>query len=57
LRRGRPAGRDGDAIGSERDLYVRVIAGALSGFTRPRYLVGYHAAAISPWSSFTVTTT
>jgi len=47
LRRGRPAGRDGDAIGSERDLYVRVIAGALSGFTRPRYLVGYDAAAVT----------
>jgi hypothetical protein len=34
---------------------ARVIAGALSGFTRPRYLVGYDAAAISLWSRLTPT--
>lgn len=34
---------------------ARVIAGALSGFTRPRYLVGYDAAAIALWSRFTPT--
>jgi NAD(P)-dependent dehydrogenase (short-subunit alcohol dehydrogenase family) len=32
---------------------ARVIAGALSGFTRPRYLVGYDAAAIALWSRLT----
>jgi NAD(P)-dependent dehydrogenase (short-subunit alcohol dehydrogenase family) len=34
---------------------ARVIVGALSGFTRPRYLVGYDAAAISLWSRLTPT--
>jgi NAD(P)-dependent dehydrogenase (short-subunit alcohol dehydrogenase family) len=34
---------------------ARVIAGALSGFTRPRYLVGYDAAAIALWSRLTPT--
>ncbi len=34
---------------------AKVIAGALSGFTRPRYLVGYDAAAISLWSRLTPT--
>jgi NAD(P)-dependent dehydrogenase (short-subunit alcohol dehydrogenase family) len=34
---------------------ARVIAGALSGFARPRYLVGYDAAAISLWSRLTPT--
>jgi NAD(P)-dependent dehydrogenase (short-subunit alcohol dehydrogenase family) len=34
---------------------ARVIAGALSGFTRPRYLVGYDAAAITLWSRLTPT--
>jgi NAD(P)-dependent dehydrogenase (short-subunit alcohol dehydrogenase family) len=34
---------------------ARVIAGALSGFTYPRYLVGYDAAAISLWSRLTPT--
>ena len=34
---------------------AKVIAGALSGFTRPRYLVGYDAAAISVWSRLTPT--
>jgi short-subunit dehydrogenase len=34
---------------------ARVIAGALSGFTCPRYLVGYDAAAISLWSRLTPT--
>ena len=34
---------------------AKVIAGALSGFTRPRYLVGYDAAAIALWSRLTPT--
>ena len=34
---------------------ARVIAGAMSGFTRPRYLVGYDAAAIALWSRLTPT--
>src|SRR5262249_46559427 len=34
---------------------ARVIAGAMSGFTRPRYLVGYDAAAITLWSRLTPT--
>jgi NAD(P)-dependent dehydrogenase (short-subunit alcohol dehydrogenase family) len=34
---------------------ARVIAGALRGFTRPRYLVGYDAAAIALWSRLTPT--
>jgi NAD(P)-dependent dehydrogenase (short-subunit alcohol dehydrogenase family) len=34
---------------------ARVIAGALSGFTRPRYLVGYDANAIALWSRVTPT--
>jgi short-subunit dehydrogenase len=34
---------------------ARVITGALSGFTRPRYLVGYDAAAITVWSRLTPT--
>lgn len=34
---------------------AKVIAGALSGFTRPRYLVGYDTAAISLWSRLTPT--
>jgi NAD(P)-dependent dehydrogenase (short-subunit alcohol dehydrogenase family) len=34
---------------------ARIIAGALSGFTRPRYLVGYDAAAIALWSRLTPT--
>jgi len=35
---------------------AKVIAGALSGFTRPWYLVGYAAAtAISLWSRLTPT--
>ena len=34
---------------------ARVIAGALSGFTRPRYLVGYDATAIALWSRLTPT--
>jgi short-subunit dehydrogenase len=34
---------------------ARVITGALSGFTRPRYLVGYDAAAITAWSRLTPT--
>lgn len=34
---------------------ARVITGALSGFTRPRYLVGYDAAAIALWSRLTPT--
>jgi NAD(P)-dependent dehydrogenase (short-subunit alcohol dehydrogenase family) len=34
---------------------ARVIADALSGFTRPRYLVGYDAAAIALWSRLTPT--
>ena len=34
---------------------AKVIAGTLSGFTRPRYLVGYDAAAISLWSRLTPT--
>ena len=34
---------------------ARVIAGALSGFTRPRYLVGYDANAIALWSRITPT--
>jgi NAD(P)-dependent dehydrogenase (short-subunit alcohol dehydrogenase family) len=34
---------------------ARVIAGALSGFTRPRYLVGYDANAIALWSRLTPT--
>ena len=34
---------------------AKVIAAALSGFTRPRYLVGYDAAAISLWSRLTPT--
>ena len=34
---------------------AKVIASALSGFTRPRYLVGYDAAAISLWSRLTPT--
>jgi NAD(P)-dependent dehydrogenase (short-subunit alcohol dehydrogenase family) len=34
---------------------ARVIAGALSGFTRSRYLVGYDANAIALWSRVTPT--
>jgi NAD(P)-dependent dehydrogenase (short-subunit alcohol dehydrogenase family) len=34
---------------------AKVVAGALSGFTRPRYLVGYDATAISLWSRLTPT--
>jgi NAD(P)-dependent dehydrogenase (short-subunit alcohol dehydrogenase family) len=34
---------------------AKVIAGVLSGFTRPRYLVGYDAAAIALWSRLTPT--
>jgi NAD(P)-dependent dehydrogenase (short-subunit alcohol dehydrogenase family) len=34
---------------------ARVIVGALSGFTRPRYLVGYDATAIALWSRLTPT--
>jgi short-subunit dehydrogenase len=34
---------------------ARVIAAALSGFTRPRYLVGYDAAAVALWSRLTPT--
>jgi NAD(P)-dependent dehydrogenase (short-subunit alcohol dehydrogenase family) len=34
---------------------ARVIAGALSGWTRPRYLVGYDAQAIALWSRVTPT--
>jgi NAD(P)-dependent dehydrogenase (short-subunit alcohol dehydrogenase family) len=34
---------------------ARVIAGAMSGFTRPRYLVGYDATAITLWSRVTPT--
>lgn len=34
---------------------ARVIAGALSGWTRPRYLVGYDAQAIALWSRLTPT--
>jgi NAD(P)-dependent dehydrogenase (short-subunit alcohol dehydrogenase family) len=42
-------------IMGEPETVARVIAGALSGFTRPRYLVGYDAAAISLWSRLTPT--
>lgn len=37
------------------DRVARVISGALSGFTRSRYLVGYDAAAIALWSRLTPT--
>jgi NAD(P)-dependent dehydrogenase (short-subunit alcohol dehydrogenase family) len=42
-------------IMGEPEHVARVIAGALSGFTRPRYLVGYDAAAINLWSRLTPT--
>jgi NAD(P)-dependent dehydrogenase (short-subunit alcohol dehydrogenase family) len=42
-------------IMGEPEQVARVIAGALSGFTRPRYLVGYDAAAITLWSRLTPT--
>jgi NAD(P)-dependent dehydrogenase (short-subunit alcohol dehydrogenase family) len=42
-------------IMGEPGTVARVITGALSGFTRPRYLVGYDATAISLWSRLTPT--
>lgn len=42
-------------IMGEPDQVAKVVAGALSGFTRPRYLVGYDATAISLWSRLTPT--
>ena len=43
-------GRSGYGEGGAPGQVAKVVAGVLSGFTRPRYLVGYDAAAISLWS-------